>query len=846
MARVGGLPLPTITDDRAIGEAVIQRSLRFRRGASTYLSRTPASQGDRRKFTISWWMKISQVTSSTNTIFSAQRSTLNPDFQINLYEHALIIMGNKDGNSSSYMVSLVTERLFRDPNNWYHCVVAFDTNDSTSSNRVKIYVNGDQVTDFAAGSSGLSHNTYPSSGDQTSWGTNEATQNIGRRYDGDKYFDGYLAEINYVDGSQLTADSFGFTDDQTGIWMPKRYEGGYGNVDNGFRLDFLDNSSTAALGIDKSPNGNDFTVTNHSVSASLTNDSMLDTPTNNFCTLNHLNKTTSFSGKDGGLTFDQTSNDQAITGTFFVTSGKWYWEFYKNSGHNPEIGISVVGKETLNNRSTGFIDGRAAFISNDGRIRTGSSSTADITGSSSGQTGAGWLRIACDMDNKKIWFSDLSGNYFNSGNPATGANPAYDFSSHSVADGWAPYICMTTSNTGNGYPNFGQFDLNNFSSNIPDGFKTLTAKNLRDELLTSSGQAINPREHFAAITYTGAQSATNITGLKFEPDMIWCKSRTQAYSHYIFDRLRGFDGSHLIPNLTSAEGPSESDATALGGTHASGFFISSASGISDTYQAPNNYVAWCWKAGGAAVTNTDGSITSQVSVNQEAGFSIVTWTGTGADGTVGHGLGKKPAWIIVKNRDSAQHWSVKHKDLTSGYNLKLNLTEAEGQSTGSTNGIIADLSSSSNFSLTRTGNTGNYKNVNLSGEKHVAYCWAEIPGYSKFGQYEGNGNSNGPFINLGFRPAWFMLRRVDGSGDNWIIKDSARNTFNDVYFNLNPNSNGVQNGSAGNVTTADFVSNGFKLRGSDSGVNSNGGTFIYMAFAEQPAVSSFTTMTNAR
>ena len=157
------------------------------------------------------------------------------------------------------------------------------------------------------------------------------------------------------------------------------------------------------------------------------------------------------------------------------------------------------------------------------------------------------------MDNKKIWFSDLSGNYFNSGNPATGANPAYDFSSHATANGWAPYICLTTASDANGYPNFGQFDLNNFSSNIPAGFKTLTAKNLRDELLTSSGQSINPREHFAAITYTGAQSATNITGLKFEPDMIWIKSRTQAYSHYIFDRLRGFDGSHLIPNLNSAK-----------------------------------------------------------------------------------------------------------------------------------------------------------------------------------------------------------------------------------------------------------------------------------------------------
>ena len=834
MARAGGLPLPTITDDRAIGEAVIQRSLRFRRGASTYLSRTPASQGDRRKFTISWWMKISQVTSQTNTIFSAQRSTLNPDFQINLYEHALIIMGNKDGNSSSYMVSLVTERLFRDPNNWYHCVVAFDTNDSTSSNRVKIYVNGDQVTDFAQGGTGLSHNTYPSSGDQTSWGTNEATQNIGRRYDGDKYFDGYLAEINYVDGSQLAADSFGFTDDQTGVWMPKRYEGGYGNVDNGFRLDFLDNSSTAALGIDKSPNGNDFTVTNHSVSASLSNDSMLDTPTNNFCILDHLNKTNSFTGKDGGLTFDQNSNDQAITGSFFVTSGKWYWEFYKNSGHNPEIGISVVGRETLNNRSTGFIDGRVAFISNGGNLRTGSSSNQSITGGSS-QTGAGWLRIACDMDNKKIWFSDLSGNYFNSGNPATGANPAYDFSSHEVATGWAPYICLTTANDANGYPNFGQFDLNNFSSNIPAGFKTLTAKNLRDELLTSSGQSINPREHFAAVTYTGAQSSTNITGLKFKPDLIWVKSRTQAYSHYIFDSVRGFGGKHLIPNSNAAEGPSESDATALGGTHASGFFISSASGISDTYQAPNNYVAWCWKAGGAAVTNNDGNTTSQVSVNRKAGFSIVTYAGSGQPRTIGHGLGKKPAWVMTKSRDDTDDWMVWHQNIhTSNIgNYSMPLNGASSRDDASKYWYDTEPTSTV---FTR----GDYS----SGDDMVAYCWAEIPGYSKFGTYDGNLNVNGPFINLGFRPAWVMIARL--SGDNWIIKDSARNTFNDVYFNLAANSNAVQFGSTGNNQTFDFVSNGFKIRGQDSGVSSNGNPFIYMAFAEQPGETPFETIANAR
>ena len=833
MARTGGLPLPTITDDRVIGEAVIQRSLRFRRGASTYLSRTPASQGDRRKFTISWWMKISQITSSTNTIFSAQRSTLNPDFQINLYEHALIIMGNKDGNSSSYMVSLVTKRLFRDPNNWYHCVVAFDTNDSTSSNRVKIYVNGDQVTDFAAGSSGLSHNTYPSSGDQTSWGTNEATQNIGRRYDGDKYFDGYLAEINYVDGSQLTADSFGFTDDQTGIWMPKRYEGGYGNVDNGFRLDFLDNSSTAALGIDKSPNGNDFTVTNHSVSASLTNDSMPDTPTNNFCILNHGNKTTSFTGKDGGLTFDQNSNDQAITGSFFVTSGKWYWEFYKNSGHNPEIGISVVGKETLNNRSTGFIDGRAAFISNDGRIRTGSSSTANITGSSSGQTGAGWLRIACDMDNKKIWFSDTSGNYFNSGNPATGANPAYDFSSHAVADGWAPYICMTTANDGNGYPNFGQFDLNGFSSNIPDGFKTLTAQNLRDELLTNPS-IINPDQHFKTVTYTGNAGTNQINGLKFKPDMIWFKSRTSTSTNGIADSVRG--RSKLLFTDSNQVEETSSSTRDLRSFDDDGFTLGNPQVLNSTNGDGLSIVAWCWKGGGAAVSNTDGSITSSVSANTEAGFSIVSFTGNGTSGaTVGHGLNATPRWILVKERTTnSNNWAVYHESLGNTRAMYLDITNDQGGDfTGGWNNTSP---TSSVFSL------GNSVETNRSSGSFIAYCWAEVPGFSKFGSYEGNNNSDGPYIHLGFRPAWLMIKNADTGSTEWYILDSARDTYNPVGQYLTASAPDAE----ATYIFYDFLANGFKLRNTGAAQNPSSGTIIYMAFAEQPGVLPFTTMVNAR
>ena len=418
-----------ITDDSALGGSEIERSLRFIKADSAYLSRTPSAQGDRRVFTLSWWMKLGKagVTTPTTTIFSAQRSTLNPDFQINLYEHALIIMGNKDGNSSSYMMSLVTEQLFRDPSAWYHCVVAFNTSDGTSSNRIKIYVNGSQVTNFAAGSTGLSHNTYPSSGDQTSWGTNEATQNIGRRYDGDKYFDGYLAEINYVDGSQLTADSFGFTDDQTGIWMPKRYEGTYGT--NGFYLDVSDNSSAAALGIDKSPNGNDFTTNNFSVSAGAGNDSLEDTPTNNFCTLNSVNQDSNTTLSEGSLKAagsSSTAYSFHTQGTFVKSSGKWYYEVeYTANGGGTNSDLPAIGwaRTTIRPTDNPTVSGGLCY-------RPARGDYVDLAGNnptSKPTTSLGnVVQVAIDFDAGKIWFGN-GGTFFESGNPSTGANANITF-----------------------------------------------------------------------------------------------------------------------------------------------------------------------------------------------------------------------------------------------------------------------------------------------------------------------------------------------------------------------------------------------------------------------------------
>jgi len=828
MARAGGLPLPTITDDRALGAAKIQRSLRFNNSDSAYLNRTPSSQGDRRVFTLSWWMKCDGDT----TLFSAQRNTLNPSLQIKISDQRLVVVGNKDGSSSSYMMSLVTDAQFRDKSAWYHCVVAFNTSDGTASNRIKIYVNGSQITSFSAGSTGLTADTYPSSGDQTSWGTNEAAQNIGRLYSGSGYYDGYLAEVHYVDGSQLTPDSFGFTDPQTGIWMPKRYEGGYGNVDNGFYLDFSDNSSTSALGIDKSPNGNDLTTNNFSVSAGTGNDSLEDTPTNNFCTLNALDKSNNADLREGGLTLYTDSNDQAATGTFAVASGQWYWEIDMTDAE-PEVGIAH-DKMPLSNKSTSlptngqisFIvagaDGNSNFLRVDGHTQSGTGLSA--------QSGPGTIGIALDMDNKKIWFSNTSGTYFNSGNPVTGVNPAVDFSStgpNYPTCAVRPIVCMYQGSAKQVSINCGQRP---FTYTPPTGFKTLNSKNLPP--ITPS--IVKPQRHFETLLYTGdGQNNRRVTGLEFKPDLVWVKQRAQSGGgeisgdHGWYDSIRGVT-KRLKSNSTDAEG-----TFAIGSFDDGGFTFAT-----ETYYNDNNdtFVAWCWKAGGAAVSNSDGSITSSVSANTTSGFSVVTWTGTNGNGTVGHGLGKAPKWIVIRRRDSGSSWVVYHEEV--GNTKRLTLDSIGAESSASANWFNNTSPTSTTFSVGSDGGS------NGSTDGYVAWCWADISGFSKFDSYTGNGSSEGVYVHLGFRPAWLMVKKTSNT-DSWLIMDNKRDIDNPATQTQAPQSNREDNVNTGGIPT-DFLSQGFKCRGSGGDFNADGQTYIYMAFAEQPGATPFDTFPNAR
>jgi hypothetical protein len=342
----------------------------------------------------------------------------------------------------------------------------------------------------------------------------------------------------------------------------------------------------------------------------------------------------------------------------------------------------------------------------------------------------------------------------------------------------------------------------------------------------------DPSVYFQTALYTGNsgnQSITNDGNSNLQADWIWLKERSSTSSHHFFDSTRGVgdSGKALIPNSTGAEG----DDTAFRSFDSDGFTLASTNGYN---QDTITNVAWQWKAnGGTTSSNSSGSITSTVQANTTAGFSIATWTGTGSTGTIGHGLSSTPDWIILKNRDASKNWIIYHKGIPNSPNevLFLNLNnEAADQTRFNDTSPTASV-----FSI------GSESTENTSGDNHIGYCFAEKQGYSKFGSYTGNGNADGPFVYLGFKPAWILFKRTDATED-WFLFDSKRDISNPNNDRLLPNLSNAESESE----ELDFLSNGFKIRTGSSAVNTSGGTYIYMAFAEHPFVSSEGVPTTAR
>jgi hypothetical protein len=765
----------------------ISKSLRFNSADTAYLNRTPASASNRKTYSFSTWAKRSLLSSNQNIVAQGNNEILfrfNPSDYINFADYT--------GGSAVW--ELTSSSVYRDVSAWYHIVFAVDTTQATSANRVKVWINNQQVT-FTG--------TYPSQNSDTPFNTTNAML-IGNRTGVTQYFDGYLTEVNFIDGQALTPSSFGMTNPQTGQWIPLKYSGTYGT--NGFYLNFKDATSTTTLGYDYSGNANNWTANNFSVTAGAGNDSLTDVPTpwfaynttgdvggvirGNYCTLNPLSLVSPTTLANGNLdcVTGTTPGGGGAYGTIALpSSGKFYFEYVltATSGtllDNGRVGIAASGSVTVLYQSDGFkkVDGSQTAYG-------ASWTTNDVIG------------VAVDIDGGSVTF------YKN--NSSQGAI-SYTISTKTMfpyTEDGSGTISISSS------WNFGQRP---FAYTPPTGFRSLCTTNLPATAI-GFGLTNQGNNYFDATLYTGTGSDLAIVNSGgMAPDFVWVKVRNQPFSHNLNDIIRGTN-NRLQSDTTAAAG-----TTGIVSFNSNGFTTRGASG--ELGANGNTYVAWQWRAAGSTVSNTAGSITSTVSASTTSGFSIVTYTGNGSAGaTVGHGLGVAPSMIIVKNRGATTDWLIYHTSLGATKSIAFDTAAA--------------ITSSTRWNDTAPSSTlitlGTSSGVNGSTNTYVAYCFAAVPGYSAFGSYTGNGSADGPFVYLGFRPEFVMIKNASATGD-WFIYDAVRNTYNVSDNRLKPNLADAE--GTGGSFGPDILSNGFKMRSNFGEMNGSGNTIVYACFAEFP------------
>ena len=328
-----------------------------------------------------------------------------------------------------------------------------------------------------------------------------------------------------------------------------------------------------------------------------------------------------------------------------------------------------------------------------------------------------------------------------------------------------------------------------------------------------------PSDYFNTKLYTGNGGTNAITGVGFQPDFTWIKNRSRVEDHVLYDAVRGAT-KRIQSNLTDAETTKSNGLTAFG---TDGFTVGSAG--QSNYNG-DNIASWNWKANGTGSANTDGDISSTVSVNTTSGFSIVKFTGTGANATVGHGLGAKPNVIILKSYENGQQWSSYWSVLGATKYMRFNTTDAENTASNRWNNTEPTTSV---FTVSTDGE------VNTNGQNQIAYCFTEKQGFSKFGSYEGNASTDGTFVYTGFKPSWILRKCItSATAENWVITDNKRPGYNVTQLGLFPNANNAEDTATHNAV--DMLSNGFKMRSTDNRTNDSNKTYIYMAFAEEPLV----------
>jgi len=725
---------------------------------------------------------------------------------------------------------------YRDPSGWYHVVIRYDSTQGTAADRIRIYKNG------TLQNSTFTTTTYPSQNHVDTFWNNAGEHLIlfGNGEDSGDSFDGYIAEFNWVDGQSLAPETFGEL--KNGVWIPKKITlstSDYGL--NGSRYTFADSSD---IGKDTSGVGNDL----DRVSNLAASDVVLDSPENNFATINSLTKVYRNSGSitisEGNLQTASTNSGSGVYGhsTFGMATGKWYWEVLAKTMGGSYGSIGIGNQNSRNNIATDASPNPSIGIFYDmGGTRSPRAVNSGFT-----SYGASWaeddiIGIAFDADNESVNFYKNNSAQGAVGSILTQANGPY-FAINGDAQNNTNYTFVNnfgqdSSFAGNktAQGNTDGNGIGDFYYAPPSGYLALCTANLPEPTI-GSNSATQADDHFNTVLYTGngsSSSATqDISGVGFKPDWLWIKRRNSSASHNLRDSSRG-----VLKHLQS-DGSGSEDTESDAGVTAfldDGFRLKGTNAGSGQVNANGGtFVAWNWKAnGGTTSTNDDGAGTSTVQANTTAGFSIVTYTGSSNE-TYGHGLDSAPEMILVKGRNIAHNWAVYHQgvqDGTANGFLELNTTSAI--QTGSNPRFLNGTTSTSQPTST-VFNVNHYSgsstNASNQSDTYVAYCFHSIEGYSKFGSYTGNSSSDGVFIYTGFRPAWFMVKVASGFTNNWTIYDNKTTTHNpdDTYL--------LANGNGAEVTAnaIDFLSNGIKLRNSSQAENNSSGTYIYMAFAEAP------------
>jgi hypothetical protein len=818
---------------------VATQSLRFDDDSNSYLNKTlSGSSGNQKTWTYSFWFKHGSRTSLFD--FLTANASGDKYFEFTMSSAQKLTFYYHDSTL------LLTNMQLRDRSAWYHIAVVHDTTQDDPEDRLKIYVNGVKVTDYETNI--LNDTNLPEDFDG---GVNETGVEhlIGRNQVGNNDLDGYLSDVYLLDGTAV-GDTSGvlneFIEIKNGICIPKKYSGSYGT--HGFHFEFKQTgtgtASTSTIGADTSGQTNHYT--SNGVAAHDSN--MPDSPENNFATLNPLIKSGN-TYSEGNLKVTTTTTAPAkFVSTIGVTSGKWFMEFRHSGDSNYVFGIT---SDTQQRDYLGMSDSSTSF----GIFGTSSNSNAFVNGSQVSWGGSGTTWSAGDIIGLALNADDSILEVYKDGSSIG----SYDYSGlnwseHFFAGG--NYVAGTYS------PNFGQDStfqgaisaggnadgngIGNFKNAVPSSYLALCTANLEEPTI-GPNSATQADDYFNTVLYTGngsSSSATqDISGVGFKPDFLWTKRRNSSASHNLRDSSRDANGlKHLQSDGTGSE-DTESDAGVTAFLD-DGFRLKGTNAGSGQVNANGGtFVAWNWKANGGTTTTNDASSTSIGSrdsvfqANTTAGFSIVTYTGDGGTGvdTYRHGLqvngvATTPEVIICKNRDASDAWlfgatAIPNFNWVNDY-MHLQDTIAHQTNAGGTAFKVAPTSTV--FSVGEFLNKAN---------NYVAYCFASVEGYSKFGSYTGNGNVNGAFVFTGFRPAWVMLKRTD-SADDWFIHDSTRDTFNingHLLYANEPNAeyDAIAASDADN-SPHDFTSNGFKLRSSNANWNASSGTYIYMAFAEAP------------